>query len=365
MKAPWASFIRGFRSLAGQFLAFQMVVVVVVLIAAAAVSVAQSTREFREVRGERHAAVAENVASTPIVRDRYADPFAARLLAPDVERGAALSGAGLAEIVDPSGRVRASSEPSRIGRSVDLGASKADEGRAWLVTATSTACTAWSGRYRSLTPTARCRPSSRSANGIRRWSAWGRQRCRRAAALLPWLGAALGMLTSWLLSRRINGTPRAGHLAEIASLADDRGKRRCTASARVVAVNTDGEITLLNDSAQELLCQRRGGGLPGGQRRPGTWWSSCCPVRTAAMSSSPPAPTCCAQPARGDEPGQADRYRDHDARQHQLASMQVSWPPIRASPTRCVRRPTSSPTSCTPAPQADRPVRRGAIWSAP
>ncbi len=67
-----------FRSLAGQFLAFQLVVVLVVLLAVAAVSVAQSTREFREVRGQRMIAVAENMASTPIVRDRYADPFAER-----------------------------------------------------------------------------------------------------------------------------------------------------------------------------------------------------------------------------------------------------------------------------------------------
>ena len=85
--------LRG-RSLAGQFLAFQLMVVAVVLIAVAAVSVAQSTREFREARGQRMIAVAENMASTPIVRDRTeqapADPFAARILAPEVDRAVAL-----------------------------------------------------------------------------------------------------------------------------------------------------------------------------------------------------------------------------------------------------------------------------------
>ncbi|MDT5387163.1 MAG: two-component system, CitB family, sensor kinase, partial [Mycobacterium sp.] len=83
------------RSLAGQFLVFQLLVVAVVLAAVAAVSVAQSTREFREVRGQRMIAVAENLASTPIVRDRYADPFAAKYLAPDLDRAVALSGARL------------------------------------------------------------------------------------------------------------------------------------------------------------------------------------------------------------------------------------------------------------------------------
>ena len=91
------------RSLAGQFLAFQLLVVAIVLVAVAAVSV-QSTREFREVRGQRMIAVAENLASTPIVRDRYADPFAALVLAPDVDRAVALSGARLVEFVDPTAR---------------------------------------------------------------------------------------------------------------------------------------------------------------------------------------------------------------------------------------------------------------------
>src|SRR6478735_2889025 len=111
---------RGLRSLAAQFLVFQLLVVAVVLVAVAAVSVAQSTREFRDVRGQRMIAVAENVASTPIVRDRYADPFAASVLAPEVERAVALSGADLAEIADPAGAVRVSSDPARIGQHLDL-----------------------------------------------------------------------------------------------------------------------------------------------------------------------------------------------------------------------------------------------------
>ncbi|GLP80803.1 hypothetical protein TUM20984_22230 [Mycobacterium antarcticum] len=120
------------RSLAGQFLAFQMVVVAVVLVAVAAVSVNQSTKEFRDVRGQRMIAVAENLASTPIVRERFADPFAAEILAPDVDRAIALSGAGLAEIADPDGTVTVSSDPSRVGRKLDLEDSGARQGRAWF-----------------------------------------------------------------------------------------------------------------------------------------------------------------------------------------------------------------------------------------
>src|SRR5882757_10430618 len=112
--------VPSFRSLAGQFLVFQVLVVAVVLVAVAAVSVAQSTREFREVRGQRMIAVAENMASTPVVRDRYADPFAAKVLAPEVDRAVALSGAGLAEILAPDGAIRVSTDPSRIRSRMDL-----------------------------------------------------------------------------------------------------------------------------------------------------------------------------------------------------------------------------------------------------
>src|SRR6476660_5537902 len=129
MKAP---FSRSFRSLAGQFLVFQLLVVAVVLVAVAAVSVAQSTREFREVRGQRMIAVAENMASTPIVRDRYGDPAAGLVLAPEADRAVAMSGAGLAEIPAPDGTIRWSPAPARIRSRMDLGPSRADEGRAWF-----------------------------------------------------------------------------------------------------------------------------------------------------------------------------------------------------------------------------------------
>ena len=67
------------------------------------------------------------------------------------------------------------------------------------------------------------------------------------------LGAALGLLASWLLSRRIKRHTRGLEVAEIAGLADHREALLHSIREGVVAVNTDGVITLLNDSAQELL----------------------------------------------------------------------------------------------------------------
>jgi len=238
-------------SLAGQFLAFQLLVVAVVLLAVAAASVAQSTREFREVRGQRMIAVAENVASTPVVRDRYADTFAARILAPDVDRAVALSGADLAEILAPDGVVRASSEPSRVGQPAELGSS-ADAGRAWFGDQSIEGVHNLVGQIPILDidggVLAVVSVSERYPSVWELLSGAG----ERLLVYLG-LGAVLGLLASWLLSRRIKRHTRGLEVTEIASLADHREALLHSIREGVVGVGNDDEITVLNDSAKELL----------------------------------------------------------------------------------------------------------------
>lgn len=243
--------LRG-RSLAGQFLAFQLLVVAVVLVAVAAVSVAQSTSEFRQVRGQRMIAVAENVASTPIVRERYADPFAARTLAPDVDRAVSLSGADLAEILGPDGTVRASSDPSRIGASTDLGPSRADEGRAWFGDADVDGSHSLVGQVPILSGDGGVLAVVSVSQGYP--SAWELLGGAGEKLLIYLgLGAALGLGASWLLSRRIKRHTRGLEVTEIAGLADHREALLHSIREGVIAVNTDGVITVVNDSAQRLL----------------------------------------------------------------------------------------------------------------
>jgi len=240
------------RSLAGQFLVFQLLVVLVVLGAVAAVSVTQSNQEFRDVRGQRMIAVAENLASTPIVRDRYADPFAARILAPDVDRAVALSGAGLVEILAPDGLVRVSSDPSRAGARTDFGRSRVTEGRAWSGDLDVDGAHSLVGQVPVLsTDGAVLAVVSVSEPYPSTWQLLSGAGERLLVYL--GLGAALGVLASWLLSRRIKRHTRGLEVAEIAGLADHREALLHSIREGVVAVNTDGVITLLNDSAQDLL----------------------------------------------------------------------------------------------------------------
>ncbi|AKK28349.1 ATP-binding protein [Mycobacterium sp. EPa45] len=252
MWSLWSSLVRSGRSLAGQFLAFQLLVVAVVLVAVAAVSIAQSTKEFRDVRGQRMIAVAENVASTPLVRDRYGDPFASQILAPDVDRAIALSGAGLAEIIDPSGRVRVSTDPSRVGRNADFGPSRVVEGRAWFgdldIDGTHTLAgqvpiLSTDGTVLSVVSVSEPYPSV--------WQLLSGAGERLLAYL--GLGAALGLVASWLLSRRIKRHTRGLEVAEIAGLAEHREALLHSIREGVIGVNTDGVITVVNDSAQDLL----------------------------------------------------------------------------------------------------------------
>src|ERR1700712_4841938 len=209
------------RSLAGQFLVFQILVVAVVLAAVAAVSVAQSTREFRDVRGQRMIAVAENMASTPIVRERYADPFAAQVLAPEVDRAVALSGAGLAEILDPEGVIRVSSQPPRVGQRFDLGDSQVVDGRAWFGDLDVDGTHSLVGQVPILGINGEVLAIASVSEGYP--SVW--QLLSGAGERLVvylGLGAVLGLLASWLLSRRIKRHTRGLEIAEIASLADHR-----------------------------------------------------------------------------------------------------------------------------------------------
>lgn len=119
-----------------------------------------------------------------------------------MDRAVALSGAEVAEILDPGGVVRASSDPSRIGARVDLDTSRADEGRAWYGDADVAGVHSLVGQVPMLDIDGRVLAvASVSEPYPSVWQLLGGAGERLLVYL--GLGAALGMLASWLLSRRI------------------------------------------------------------------------------------------------------------------------------------------------------------------
>ncbi len=226
------------RSLAGQFLMFQLLVVVVVLFAVAAVSVAQSTREFREVRGQRMIAVAENMASTPIVRDRCRDRSRRGCWRRRWIARSSCRVRGWPRFWSRTGPCACRRIRRASGRRMDLGASRADRAGHGSATWTSTGRTPRRTRPDSV----RHRGRARGRVGQRRLPVGlgAAQRRRGAAAVVPRNRRGLGLLGSWLLSRRIKTHTRGLEIAEIAGLADHREALLHSIREGVVAVNTDG-----------------------------------------------------------------------------------------------------------------------------
>ena len=82
------------------------------------------------------------------------------------------------------------------------------------------------------------------------------------------------MAGSWLLARLIKRRTRGLEPAEIAALADQREALLHSIREGVVAVGTDGRVTVISDSARDLL------GLPPDvegrrARRPRRWSPGC------------------------------------------------------------------------------------------
>ena len=113
----------GRPTLAGQFLALQLAVLLLALAVTSVVSVRQSDADFRDTRGARLRAAAEDLASTPAVRTslgRSSPPPAS--LASYAQQRAATYRASASTSPDPDGTVaRRHATPPAVGEPIDLG----------------------------------------------------------------------------------------------------------------------------------------------------------------------------------------------------------------------------------------------------
>ncbi len=247
-------------TLAGQFLLLQLVVVALLLGIVAALSLRQSTADFTEERGAQMRSVAEYVAGLLPLRDHLdqartdevLDEDTPRVLAPYADRGVQLSGADNVLVVSLDGEVLAASEPSLVGRTAELGESNATEGRQWsgdvevdgerLVAAHAPIYTA-DGELLGIVVADQAYPS-----------AW--DRLTGAApdlVLFLGVGALLGIAGSLVVSRVVKRGTRGLAPTEIANLADQREALLYAIREGVVAVGTDGRVTMANAAARATL----------------------------------------------------------------------------------------------------------------
>ncbi|WP_179519435.1 sensor histidine kinase [Nocardioides perillae] len=245
-------------TLARQFLLLQLLIVLVVLVFVAAISIAQSAADFRRVAGRAALSAAENLAATALVRERLpdAEPRLGAALPAAAESLRAQSGATGVTLVRADGVVVVSSDPTLLGEELPLGESDVLQGRSWTgvversgqrsVVAHVPVLSdepARTGELVGFVVVARAYPSTL-------------QLLQRAAPNLAiYLGVAslLGVVGSLLLSRRVKRQTLGLEPVEIASLVEHREAMLHGLKEGVVALDTHGRVTLLNDSARDLL----------------------------------------------------------------------------------------------------------------
>ncbi|RYJ07120.1 MAG: GHKL domain-containing protein, partial [Actinomycetales bacterium] len=235
-----------------QFLVLQLAVVALVLVIVGVLSFQQATRSFEDDRGARLRSAAEYLANVAVVRDRIGSTDAARELAPAVDRAVALSGADVASVVDARGDVVASTRPALVGTAAELGDSRVLEGRGWTGAVTT-------GRARVLTGHAPVLDDQGTFAGAvlveqTYPSAW--QRASNAApdlALFLGVGAGLGILGSWAVSRIVRRRTRGLGTRDFARLADHREALLHSIREGVLGLDPVGRVSMVNDAALELL----------------------------------------------------------------------------------------------------------------
>jgi sensor histidine kinase regulating citrate/malate metabolism len=257
----WSPFRRGELTLAAKVLLLQLGVIAVLLVAVGVLSVRTSNADFADERGAQMRSVAEYVAALSPVRDRlqgvrdgrYPAGDTPRALAPYTDRGVSLSGASTVMVVSLDGRVLASTDPSRVGRRADLGASDALEGRGWSGDVSP-------GGHRAVAAHA---PVISEADGSLlaivaaeiEYPSLADQVATAAPdlGLFLGLGAVLGLIGTWFVARVVRRSTRGLGTTELANLADHREALLHAIREGVVGVGTDLRVTAMNDAARTTL----------------------------------------------------------------------------------------------------------------
>lgn len=247
---------RARATLAGQLFAFQLLLIAVVLVAVAAVSLAQSASTFERVEGRRVAALAEQIAAQPLVRDNLAQPASRTGLATYAQGVVTQVGVTSVTFAEADMRVRVSTDPSLESEPLPLGSPKVRSGASWSGILQLGGETHLASQVPVLgdVPNGVGRHLGTVLVAERYPSFWERLR-GTSSYLLTYLGIALvaGLLGSWLISRRIKRQTRGLEPREIAGLADHREAMLRGIAEGVIALDPQRQITLVNDVARRLL----------------------------------------------------------------------------------------------------------------
>ncbi len=234
-----------------------MAILVTVLVAVALVSLAQSEATFARSEGRRIFGIAEQLASTPIVRAEMEPGAVVNVLPTVVQSAVTQYAVSSVTLADTSQLVQVSSDPTIDGTRIELGGPSVASGASWTgvmelrgvrmlvsqapILADSTAARV--GTHLGTVMVAVEMPSI-----IDRLMG-------TSSYLLTYLGIALvlGGIGSWLLARWIKRQTLGLEPHEITGLAESREAMLSGLAEGVVALDTNNRITLVNNVARRLL----------------------------------------------------------------------------------------------------------------
>ncbi|WP_460842863.1 sensor histidine kinase [Nocardioides marmoraquaticus] len=250
-------------SLAAQVLVLQLAVVLAVLALVAVISLRQSGATFQQQSGSQLRGIAEYVADTFQVRTKLEEVAAPTTsaaardsvteLAPTLDAALATTAADEISVLAPDGEVLVSSDPLSVGDQDPL---PGRVGAGWSGlrdTSSGTVLVARApvladddgreGRLVGMVVVEQVYPS-----------AWDRLTSSAAdLALFLGLGTLLGVLGTYVVSRVVKRRTRGLGAGEISRLADHREALLHSIREGVLAVGTDGRVTMVNDAALALL----------------------------------------------------------------------------------------------------------------
>lgn len=243
------------QSLAGEMLVLQLAIIVVVVLAVAAVSLAQSEATFKRVEGRRVAALAEQLAANPLVRNQLVRPSPQETLAPLVHSTLVQSNVSSVTVADASGRIVSSTNPTVLRTALPRHAGVGRD-RSWSGPLT------WDGNHELVAQVPVLGTTSSNLGerlgtvmvGEASPTVW--QRLSGASSyLLVYLGVAggLGLVGSWLLARRVKRQTLGLEPREITGLAEHREAMLYGIAEGVVALDPQFRVTLVNDMGRRLL----------------------------------------------------------------------------------------------------------------
>ena len=257
-------------TLARQLLVLQLAIVSLVLVAVTAVSLAQSRLEFDATAGRRALAVAEALASSPVIRsalERQAGPgrpsVEAESVAPAIlavrgiaENARTVAGFTSVAVADQQGTVLASALPDELGSTVRLPGRVLTLGRQWLGTVETDDGPAVVAQVPVLGET------GEQLGDVVGLVAVSRERptlLDNLGSVLPnllvYLGiaSAVGVVGSLLLAGRVKRQTLGLEPREIAGLVEHREALLFGVREGVLALDPGGRVTLANAAAVELL----------------------------------------------------------------------------------------------------------------